>query len=73
MFPQSSDGRGSASSSPYHRGLSAESEGGGGAGGVAPTLDMVPMDLPDYPTGGEKLGKIQFSLSYDFQVKDSVY
>jgi len=42
-------------------------KGGEADGASASALDMVPINLPDFPTGGEKLGKIQLNLSYDFQ------
>ena len=61
---QGSEGAGSANSSPFHKVLSPpDSNNTGGAAG-----DDVPihMDEPDYFVSSEKLGKIQFSLSYDF-------
>jgi hypothetical protein len=49
-------------SSPFHKILDSNSASGAAS-------DDVPnhMDEPDYYVGGEKLGKLQFNLSYDFQ------
>ena len=62
---QGGDGAGSANSSPFHKVLNLDSNNVEGAAGD----DSVPIhtDEPDYYVGSEKLGKIQFSLSYDFQ------
>lgn len=62
---QGTDGAGSANSSPFHKVLHPDSNNVGGAAAD----DSIPkhIDEPDYYVGSEKLGKIQFSLSYDFQ------
>ena len=56
------EGNGSANSSPFHRVTSSDTESSAGA--------LADLDIPDdpfVPPNDEKLGKVQFSLQYDFQ------
>lgn len=61
-------GESSANNSPFHRVLhttaAAEADATGGAAGEDPL--PIPIEEPEYVPGGEKLGRIQFHLSYDF-------
>lgn len=61
VYFQGSDGAGSVNSSPFHKILDSNNTGG------AACDDVGNVDEPDYFVGGEKLGKLQFNLSYDFQ------
>ena len=61
LFSQDAGG-GSTSSSPYHRQLTLNSE----SGASALDYDDVPIPEPELALD-EKLGQIQFNISYDFQ------
>ncbi|ELT91365.1 synaptotagmin 7 [Capitella teleta] len=63
IFQQGSDGAASVNSSPFHKILDTNNQAGGAASDDLPNN----FDEPDYFVGGEKLGKLQFNLSYDFQ------
>lgn len=66
VFQERVNGGGSSASSPYHKGLSSDTESAGAIGDDAMGLPF-PIEEPEYVQLGDKLGKIQFSLSYDFQ------